>query len=65
MLKHIRDAIKQSGIDPREVTFEAGRNAHIVLVVRGRKISASSSPKNATIAARNIAKDIRDCLTDV
>ena len=65
MLKHIREAIKQSGIDPREITVEYRNPGHVTLVVRGRAITASSSPKSETIAARNIAKDIRRCLTDV
>jgi hypothetical protein len=65
MLKHIREAIKQSGVDPREITVEHRNPGHVTLVIRGRTVVASSSPKNETIAARNIAKDIRRCLTDV
>lgn len=64
MLKHIRDAIKQSGIDPSEVLVVPGKS-HVVLHIRGRKVFASSSPKNPDLASRNIAKDIRNCLTQV
>lgn len=65
MLKHIREAIKQSGVDPTEITVDANGRSHIVLHIRGRKVSASASPKDATTAARRIAKDIRGCLTSV
>lgn len=65
MLKHIREAIKQSGVDPREITVDASGRSHVILHIRERKVSASASPKDATTAARRIAKDIRACLTNV
>jgi len=65
MLKHIREAIKQSGVDPKEIAVENGSKGHVYLLVRGRRLTVSSSPSNHDTVVRRIAKDIRGCLTSV
>jgi hypothetical protein len=57
MIKHIRDAIRQSGVPPAEI----GRvpcSGHVVLVVKGVRIHCSSSPKNPVIATKKIANEL-------
>jgi len=56
MLKHIREGIRLSGVDD----FEYHRGSkHPYLVVNGRKITCSASPKNPDHTAWNLAKDIQ------
>lgn len=62
MLKHIREAIKQSGADFKEITVQNGSKGHVYLLVRGRRITTSSSPSNHDTVVRRIAKDIRAAL---
>jgi hypothetical protein len=59
MRRHIAEAIRLSGIDPREIEITQGRNGHIHLRRNGRLVVCSCSPKDETIAARNIAKELR------
>jgi hypothetical protein len=58
MMKHIRDAIELSGVPPSQVQ-NLNKPGHVILVVNGRRISCSCSPKNAHIVSKKIAGDIR------
>jgi hypothetical protein len=53
--KHIREAIRLSGVTPESITMNGG---HYKLSVCGRTITAAGSPKDPTIASRNIATDL-------
>lgn len=57
MLKHIREAIRRSGVPPPEVV-QGSYNGHVLLSVKGQKIICSSSPRNPVIATKKIANDI-------
>lgn len=48
MMKHIRDAIELSGVPPSQVQ-SLNKPGHVILVVNGRRILCSCSPKNTHI----------------
>jgi hypothetical protein len=57
-MKHIRDAIELSGVPPSQVR-RLDTPGHVILVVNGRRITCSSSPKNPHVVSKKIAGDIR------
>jgi hypothetical protein len=57
--KHIREAIKLSGIDPREIEYITTGRGHIHLRRNGKLVVCSATPADETIAARNIANELR------
>jgi hypothetical protein len=59
MMKHIREAIRLSGIPATEIEVSNTKKGHIHLRRNGRLIVCSSTPSDPTIAARNIANDLR------
>jgi hypothetical protein len=58
MMKHIREAIRLSGIPSGQIEVTVSKG-HVHLRRNGRLVVCSSTPKDATIAARNIASDLR------
>lgn len=54
-LKHVREAVRLAGAEG--VEFCMG-GKHPFLLVNGRRVTVSASPKDPDFAARNIAKDI-------
>jgi len=56
--KHIREAIRQAGVCLSDVTFKP-RPGHPLLLVDGRRISCSGTPKDPHTAALRIARDLR------
>jgi len=57
MLKHIRDAVRMAGLAPGAVEYHRGKR-HPYLVVNGKRIIVSASPKEYDNAIKNIARDI-------
>lgn len=61
MKKHVREAIRLAGLAPGQVEIHQ-RGNHPYVVINGRKIFFSFSPKNSDHTTINIAKDIRKVL---
>jgi hypothetical protein len=59
VIKHIREAIRMSGLDPREIEYINTGRGHIHLRRNGRLVVCSITPKDGTIAARNIANELK------
>lgn len=57
MLKHIRDAVRLAGLKPSEVEYHRGK-CHPYLIIKGKKITVSASPKEYDNAIKNIVRDI-------
>jgi hypothetical protein len=59
MLKHVREGIRLSGIPPTEIECIVKRSGHVHLRRNGKLVVCSGSPADETIAARNIANELR------
>jgi len=57
MLKHVREAIRLSGIPMSEIAYSTSKG-HIHLRVNGRLVVCASSPSNRDTSARVTAKQL-------
>lgn len=58
MLKHVREAIRMSGIPMSAIDYSTS-NGHIHLRVGGRLVVCASSPSNRDVTTRLIAKNLK------
>jgi hypothetical protein len=59
MMKHIREAIRLSGVPANEIEVSNTKKGHIHLRRNGRLVVCASSPKDPATAAARIANDLR------
>ena len=57
-LKHVKEALKAVGLRSSDVEITDSKG-HVHIRYNGKLVSAAGTPKEPTIAARRIAKDLR------
>jgi len=55
----VREGIRLSGIPKSEIEYETKRSGHVHLRRNGKLVVCSGSPADETIAARNIANELK------
>lgn len=56
--KHVREALRRAGLRQSDVTITCTGNGHPHIVVGGRTVITSSSPRDHDVATRILAKKL-------